>query len=517
MIESSIPALLQERAHQQPDTTAYTFIDYDVDPNGFAESLTWSQVYRRAVNVAEELRHCGSIGGRAAILAPQGLDYIVAFLGALQAGFVAVPLPVPLFGALDERVSSALRDCSPSVILTTSSAVDDIGNYAKADTGHSAPFIIEIDSIDLDFPRATDSRRVSHPSVAYLQYTSGSTGQPAGVVISHTNVITNFAQVMTDMFPDPGHVPPAQTTLVSWLPFYHDMGLMFGIGPLVFQRSAVLLSPVSFLQRPARWMQLLASNSRAFTSAPNLAFDLAVRRTSDADMAGHDLGDVLAILNGSERIHAASIARFIERFARFNLSETAIRPSYGLAEATVYVATPRAGQPPNTARFDYEQLSAGQAKPYEGRAEGGTELVNYRPFRFAAGADRQPGDQNRERSRVRSAKSGCTAKTWPWDIGVIRRGPNARSVDVLPLPRRARLKVRGCGPETWASYPTASCSSWAVSRICSIVDGRNHYPDDIEATIQEITEGRVAALSVPDERTEQLVAIVGAQEAGWFR
>ena len=112
MIESSIPALLQERAHQQPDTTAYTFIDYDVDPNGFAESLTWSQVYRRAVNVAEELRHCGSVGDRAAILAPQGLDYIVAFLGALEAGFIAVPLPVPLFGVLDERVSSALRDCS---------------------------------------------------------------------------------------------------------------------------------------------------------------------------------------------------------------------------------------------------------------------------------------------------------------------------------------------------------------------------------------------------------------------
>ena len=183
VIESSIPALLQERAHEQPDTTAYTFIDYDVDPNGFAESLTWSQVYRRAVNVAEELRYCGSIGDRAAILAPQGLDYIVAFLGALQAGFIAVPLPVPLFGVLDERVSSALRDCSPSVILTTSSAVDDIGNYAKADTRHPAPFIIEIDSIDLDFPRATDSSRVSRPSVAYLQYTSGSTGQPAGVVV----------------------------------------------------------------------------------------------------------------------------------------------------------------------------------------------------------------------------------------------------------------------------------------------------------------------------------------------
>ena len=169
-----------------------------------------------------------------------------------------------------------------------------------------------------------------------------------------------------------------QTTIVSWLPFYHDMGLIVGIvAPLVIQRSAVLLSPMSFLQKPARWMQLLASNPRAFSGAPNLAFDLAVRRTSDDDMAGHDLGDVQAILNGSERIHAATIARFNERFARFNLSETAIRPSYGLAEATVYVATSKAGQPASTALFDYEQLSAGQAKPSDSQADGGTELVSY--------------------------------------------------------------------------------------------------------------------------------------------
>ena len=126
MSQSSLPALLQERASQQPDATAYTFVDYEIDPAGFAECLTWAQLHQRALVVAEELRLCGSIGDRAAILAPQGLDYIVAFLGALQAGFIAVPLPLPQFRVHDQRVSSALRDCSPSVILTTSSAVDDV-------------------------------------------------------------------------------------------------------------------------------------------------------------------------------------------------------------------------------------------------------------------------------------------------------------------------------------------------------------------------------------------------------
>ena len=514
MIESSIPALLQERAHQQPDTTAYTFIDYDVDPNGFAESLTWSQVYRRAVNVAEELRHCGSIGDRAAILAPQGLDYIVAFLGALQAGFIAVPLPVPLFGALDERVSSALRDCSPSVILTTSSAVDDAAKYAQAGTGHSAPFIIEIDSIDLDFPRAIDSIRVSHPSVAYLQYTSGSTGQPAGVVISHKNVMSNFGQIVSDFFPDPRNAPPAQTTIVSWLPFYHDMGLMLGIAcPLVGQRSAVLLSPVSFLQRPARWMQLLASHPRAFSAAPNLAFDLAVRRTSDDDMAGHDLGDVLAILNGSERIHAASIARFNERFARFNLRETAVRPSYGLAEATVYVATSRAGHPPNTARFDYEQLSAGQAKPYESQAEGGTELLSYHLSGSPLVRIVNPETKTEN-------PAGTIGEIWVHGENVAMgywRNPTRTE---RTFGGRLATPTPGTPEGPWLRTGDLGVISggelFIMGRIKDllVVYGRNHYPDDIEATIQEITKGRVAAISVPTERTEQLVAIVELKKRG---
>ena len=117
--EQFIPAVLAERARQQPDDIAYTFIDYEVDPAGFAENLTWSQLERRARIVAEELLLCGSVGDRAAIVAPQGLDYIVAFFGAMQAGFIAVPLSVPQFGTHDERVSGALRDCSPVAILRT--------------------------------------------------------------------------------------------------------------------------------------------------------------------------------------------------------------------------------------------------------------------------------------------------------------------------------------------------------------------------------------------------------------
>jgi long chain fatty acid CoA FadD26 len=510
--DSSIPAVLRERAEQQPDAIAFTFIDYELDPTGFAESLTWSQVHQRAHVVAEELALCGSVGDRAAILAPQGLDYIVAFLGALQAGFVAVPLSVPQFGTHDERVSAALRDSSPVVILTTSAVVDDVAPYARAQPGQSAPSVVEIDALDLDSPRTFGANSHSHPKVAYLQYTSGSTRQPAGVVVSHANVIANLEQVVSDYFEDIGKVPPSDLTLVSWLPFYHDMGLILGIfAPVLIGRRAVLMSPMSFLQRPARWMQLLASNSRTFSATPNFAFELAVRRTSDNDMAGLDLGDVLGIISGSERIHAATIRRFTERFSRFNLRDTVIRPSYGLAEATLYVTSPPSGHPPATVRFDYEKLSAGHAKRCE--SEDGSELVSY-------GAPRTATVRIVDPATSVENPAGKIGEIWVHGDNVATaywRNPQqtertfgGKLVSApLGTPQGPWLRTGDLGVMSDGEL-------FIIGRIKDllIVDGRNHYPDDIEATIQEITGGRVAAISIPDERTEQLVAIVELKKRG---
>lgn len=166
--------------------------------------------------------------------------------------------------------------------------------------------------------------------------------------------------------------------IVSWLPFYHDMGLIMGVcAPVVTGRRAVLMSPLAFLRKPASWIQLLASHPHAVSAAPNFAFDLAVRRTSDADMAGLDLGGVQAILSGAERVASGTVKRFTERFAPFGLQDNVIRPSYGLAEATLYVATPAPGKPVRTARFDLAQLSAGLARPCVGGRYGTTELVSY--------------------------------------------------------------------------------------------------------------------------------------------
>jgi long-chain fatty acid adenylase/transferase FadD26 len=401
----SLPTLLQQRASRQPDAAAYTFIDYELDPSGVAETITWSQLHRRTLVVAEELRRYGSAGDRVAIMAPEGLDYVAAFLGALQADFIAVPLPAPELRIHDDRISSALQDCSPSVILTTSPIVDDIARYVRAQDpcrpGRRA-CVIEVDSLDLDSPRQLDPiHSAHHHNTAYLQYTSGSTRQPAGVMVSHRNVLASLEQMSRISFEDSGNRPPAELSFVSWLPFHHHMGLVFTIFTPMFSGNPVqFIRPVSFLQRPARWMQMLANKSLSYACAPSFGLDLAARLTSDRDMAGLDLGGVLAINCGAERVQPATIDQFTWRFARFNLKDSVIRPSYGLAEATLWVASPNTDRPTSVVRFDSEQLSTGYAKPCSSQQDCGVELVSRGAPRMCAvrivdperGTEHPPGE-----------------------------------------------------------------------------------------------------------------------------
>ncbi len=501
-IQLSIPELLKTRAEQQPNDVAYTFLDYDIDPAGFAESLTWADLYQRVQAVAGRLLQSGSPGDRAAILAPQGLDYIVAFFGAMHAGFIAVPLPVPAPGGLDERVVGALRDSVPTVLLTTSAVVAGIVPYAAAQSGGPAPEVVEVDALDLT--ASVPVAEASDSAAAYLQYTSGSTRQPAGVVLTHENVISNLEQIIGDYSE---HVPngaPEDVTMVSWLPFYHDMGLVMGVlGPLVVNRRGVLMSPLGFLAKPARWIQQLAINPHSFSAAPNFGFELSARRSSEADMAGLDLSGCLGIISGAERVHPSTLHRFNERFAQFGLPDSTVRSSYGLAEATVYVVTSPGGRAPTEVRFDSEKLAAGHAALC---AAGGSELVGCGPPRS---------------SEVRIVDPEKLAELPAGEVGEIWvHGPQ-----VSPgYWRNPELTARTFGGQLADPSDGTPAGPWLrtgdlgviydaelyiIGRIKDllIVDGRNHYPEDIEFTIGEITAGRVAAVAIPDGATEKLVAI----------
>jgi fatty acid CoA ligase FadD28 len=339
-----------------------------------------------------------------------------------------------------------------------------------------------------------------------LQYTSGSTRTPAGVVVSHSNLLANWEQIFSSYLPD-YRIPQSGMT---WLPFYHDMGLMLGVcAGILGGWPTVTMSPMSFLQRPARWMQLLAQNPQVLSAAPNFAFELAAARTSDDDMAGFDLGDVLYILSGAERVIPATLRRFTQRFARFNLPESVIRPSYGLAEATLFVATHEPGQPPDFVHFEPEKLSAGHAK----RCGTGTPLVSY-------GAPRSPVVRIVDSESATEKPAGMIGEIWVHGDNV-SSGYWRRPLDTdQTFAATITTPSPGTPENRWLRTGDLGFVSdgelFIVGRTKDllIVRGRNHYPDDIETTIQEISGGRAAAIAIVDESAEKLVVIVEFKKRG---
>ncbi len=293
--------------------------------------------------------------------------------------------------------------------------------------------------------------------------------------------------------------------MVSWLPFYHDMGFFLGmILPVLAGIPAKLTSPIGFLQRPARWMHMLASNTLSFSAAPNFAYDIASRKTSDEDMAGFDLGNVHGILNGSERVQPVTLKRFIDRFAPFNLQPSAVRPSYGMAEAVVYVATRKAGDPPKIVGFDSEKLPDGQAVPDEG--ENSTPLVSYGiPDCRVSVVDPD--------TRI-ECPSGTVGEIWVHGDNVASGYWKKPDVNARTFAATIVNPSAGTPEGPWLRTGDSGFffddELFIMGRIKDllIVYGRNHSPDDIEATIQEITPGRCAAIAVPEDGAEKLVAII---------
>jgi fatty acid CoA ligase FadD21 len=504
MSQSTILSMLHGRASLRPNDVAFTFTDYEKDYAGVPESLTWSQLSRQTLTVAREIRAHGSVGDRAVILAPQGLDYIRAFLGAMQAGLIAVPLPLPHRGANHDRVGAVFADTAPSVVLTTSSAAEDVGDYVDQSRMDTAPKMVEIDTLNLDAQGGPSLQTAELPSVAYLQYSSGSTRVPTGVMMSHRNVMVNFEQLMASFFAN-FKVPP-NSTLVSWLPFYHDMGLVLGVcAPILGGYHAQLSNPVAFLERPARWVRALAENPRAWSSAPNFAFDLAARKTTDADLAGLDLGDVLGIISGAERVEPTTLHRFVDRFSHFNFKDHMMRPSYGLAEATVFVAAGTWSESEPAVHFDVGELGVGRVERCA--PGGGSELVSYE-------IPRSPMLRIVDTETSRECPPDLIGEIWVHGENVAEGYWHKPPEDQACFGATLADPSPGTPDGPWLRTGDLGFiyqgKLFIVGRIKDllIIRGRNHYPEDIEATVQQIAQGRVAAISVPVDSTEQLVTVI---------
>ncbi|MES9536977.1 AMP-binding protein [Actinomadura sp. NPDC000600] len=494
-------------AREKPDAPAYTFVDYSADPSGAHRTLSWAETDRRARAMAVTLRQVSGPGERAALLLPQTLEYMMTMLGALYSHVIAVPLFSPDLPGHADRLIGAYADAEPAVIVTTRNALPHVEKFLADHDVPQPKEILFAEEVDLSLADRWQDEAIAFDDIAYLQYTSGSTRRPAGVEITHGNVTANAAQLWAGWAPE-----KPNPELVSWLPLFHDMGLIATMAlPLVRGDHAIYTDPVSFIMNPMRWLQLIAERpgKNVYTAGPNFAYEYVASMAAPEKIADLDLSGLTTCLNGAEPIRTSTLSMFADALAPAGLRPGAQAPGYGLAEATVFVTAAAEDVPPKIISVDREALTQGDLRLREDGADGTSELVSCgRPCgQIVAIVDPE--------ARVEQP-DGRVGEIWV-------HGPNTapgywrnseRSQDTFggelaepgELPSGPWMKTGDYGVVHEGEL-------YVTGRIKDliIVDGRNHYPQDIEVTAQEahpaIRPDHVAAFALTGEETERLVVV----------
>lgn len=352
---------------QQPQEVAYIFTDGESQES----TLTYEQFDRHARAIAARLVDMGMTGERALLLYPPGLEFIVAWFGCLYAGVVAVPAYPPRRNRNMERIEAIANDCSAKIALTE----DDV-LVRSEDLLEDAPQLKKLAWLATDRLADGDGIGWNPPlirpdSLAMLQYTSGSTGTPKGVMLAHSNLMHNVQIICYSFEPD------RHGSGLSWLPTYHDMGLVGGVlFAMYFGRPAVLMSPMSFLQKPIRWLRGITKYGVSTSGGPNFAYDLCTDKITDDQLAGLDLSLWKVAFNGAEPVRADTLRRFSERFGPYGFRPESHYPCYGMAETTLIVTGSYMGQPKVIRSFDGRALDARRVVPTTADAAGARELVS---------------------------------------------------------------------------------------------------------------------------------------------
>lgn len=488
--------------HAGDEGPAFTYLDFDAHRNGIEWTITWARLDRRARAVAARLVQVSQPGTRVALVCPQNLDYVVGFLGTLYAGMIAVPLFAPEISAHGERLVGALADCDPEVWLTCSSALPAVRELLDGQPVPHPKQVIAVDTVPDELADECRPPRLSREQPAYLQYTSGSTRRPAGAVITHGAVLANCVQAVE------GFDLNSDSEFVGWLPFFHDMGLVAQVCvPVLLGCESTFTTPFAFIRRPTRWLRMLSNRRRVLTAAPNFAFDYAVSRLTEQD-ADLDLSGVHVAINGSEPVRAATIERFLSATTPLGFAESAMRPSYGLAEATVFVSTTPADRPIRMVTLDRARLGDGRAMSVADDDDRGVALVSAgvpvgQLLRIVDGTGHQlPADHVGE---IWLHGSNIAEGYWrqPDRSAQSFDGRLANAVDE---PADGWLRTGDLGV-------LHDGELFVTGRLKDliIVDGRNHYPQDIEATVEEahqaIRRGHVAVFTVERAGQEALIVV----------
>jgi 1-acyl-sn-glycerol-3-phosphate acyltransferase len=492
--------VLDQHAAHHPDRRHVTVLQDETTETG---TMTFGELAAAGRAVAAGLVARDIVpGDRIALMLPTSLDFFSAFFGVLYAGAVPVPIyPPARLGQLEEhlrRQAGILRNAGARILIT----VPQARGVAALLRGQVETLMMVIDVASL----AADSRRTPLPAVAdggataLIQYTSGSTGDPKGVVLSHANLLANIRAMGTAL------EAVSTDVFVSWLPLYHDMGLIGAwLGSLYFAVPLYAMSPLAFLARPQSWLWAIHRYRGTLSVAPNFAYDLCANRIDDADIDGLDLSSLRILANGAEPITAGTIARFIERFARYGLRREAVAPVYGLAECAVGLAFPPLNRGPVIDRVSEEALRRrGIAEPAASDAERVLEIV--------ACGQPIPGHEVR------------IVDDLGLELGERRegrlqfRGPSATSGYYRNEAKTRELIRYGWHDSGDRAY-MAGGDIFITGRIKDIIirAGRNIYPHELEealGNIAGIRKGCVAAFGTGDPAagTERLVILAETRE-----
>ena len=496
---ANLVELLQHRARCQAEDIAFTYL---VDGESEQLHLTYRELDRQARGIAAWLESLNLAGERALLLYPAGLEFIAAFFGCLYAGVVAVPVYPPRRNRSLVRIQAIADDADAKVALTTDLVLSRVEPLID-----ETPHLKQLTWLATSHvPEGMDQQwkmpDVHGDTLAFLQYTSGSTGTPKGVVLNHANLIHNSA-LISHAFEH-----TRSSTGVFWLPSYHDMGLIGGIlQPLYVGRPNVLMSPMTFLQKPFRWLAAITRFRGSTNGGPNFAYDLCVRKITREQRKKLDLSCWEVAFNGAEPVREETLERFYETFAPCGFRREAFYPCYGLAEATLIVSGGHAHQPPVIRTFEAAALLDGQVVDGEPEDDGVRPLV---------GCGESLPDQ-----RIVIADPETMTRSAAGRIGEIwLSGPSVaqgywHQPEATEQAFRAYLKDTGEGPflRTGDLGFMQDAELFVTGRLKDliIVHGMNYYPQDIEQTVQQahprLRADCGAAFTVEVDGRQQLVVV----------
>lgn len=507
----TVADLLRRRAAQRPNQPAFVFIPDSGAATGEGEvAWTYAELDRRAAAVANAVSQRTAPGDRAVLVFTPGLDFLAGFFGCLYAGVLPVPATYPKPRRPSPRLDAIVADCQPQVALTTTSTLGVLELDDQSPAVRSLEWIAVDRAAEESSPLAPVERRPDDP--AFLQYTSGSTSQPRGVVVTHANLLHNLELIRTGFNMPPADANAAPLTGVFWLPAYHDMGLIGGIlSPMYVGGAAYLMAPATFLQRPLSWLEAMSRTGASISGAPNFAYELCVRKTTPKQRAALNLSKWHLAFCGAEPIDGPTLKQFAEAFTYAGFSESAFYPCYGLAESTLMVTGGKANGRLNILHANRSSLRDNRlVETAPGAAEGVAGDDRSQPL---VSCGRPLGDQQVHIVNPQTFElcpAGAIGEIWVRGRSVAAGYWN--HPEEVWQTFGGRL-ADGSGPYLrtgdLGAFYNGELYVTGRAKDLIIIRGRNLYPQDIERTAQlahEAVETGVA-FSIQKDGREELVVV----------